>query len=231
MRVIPNSTPEQLWKWYQNCLAVHPVKTQVISSGFLWGVGDIAAQSISHSTAKKHLHIRVSTVPFLPHADREFKVDWKRVAITSIFGFGFVGPVGQFWYEGMDRFIRHRLQLQPNSVCFVATKVAMDGLIIGPFDLFMFFTYMGFCSGKNAVQVKEDLKRDFLPALILEGGIWPIVQVANFRYVPVRYQLLYVNLFCLLDSAFLSWMEQQKDTPWKQWFASISSFKFPGHGR
>ena len=56
----------KLWKWYQNCLSVHPVKTQVISSGFLWGVGDIAAQSISHSTAKKHLHIRVSTVPFLP---------------------------------------------------------------------------------------------------------------------------------------------------------------------
>lgn len=56
----------KLWKWYENCLAVHPVKTQVISSGFLWGVGDIAAQSISHSTAKKHLHIRVSTVPVLP---------------------------------------------------------------------------------------------------------------------------------------------------------------------
>lgn len=104
----------------------------------------------------------------------------------------------------------------------------MDGLIFGPFDLFVFFTYMGFSMGKSVAQVKEDVKRDFLPALILEGGIWPIVQVANFRYVPVRYQLLYVNIFCLLDSAFLSWVEQQKDAPWKQRFTSFTSLKERG---
>ncbi|XWS17269.1 hypothetical protein CRYUN_Cryun33cG0053200 [Craigia yunnanensis] len=101
----------------------------------------------------------------------------------------------------------------------------MDGLIFGPFDLFVFFTYMGLSIGKSVAQVKEDVKRDFLPALILEGGVWPIVQVANFRYVPVRYQLLYVNIFCLLDSAFLSWIEQQKDAPWKQRLASFTSLK------
>ncbi|XP_075484524.1 protein SYM1-like isoform X2 [Primulina tabacum] len=124
-------------------------------------------------------------------------------------------------YEGLDRFIRLRLQLRPNSFRFVGTKVAVDGIIFGPLDLLLFFTYMGFSTGKSATQVKEDVKRDFLPALILEGGIWPIVQVANFRFIPVRYQLLYVNFFCLLDSCFLSWLEQQEDAPWKQWFKSL----------
>ncbi|CAA0838532.1 Peroxisomal membrane 22 kDa (Mpv17/PMP22) family protein [Striga hermonthica] len=80
---------------------------------------------------------------------------------------------------------------------------------------------MGFSTGKTTAQVKEDVKRDFLPALVLEGGVWPIVQVANFRFVPVRYQLLYVNLFCLLDSCFLSWLEQQEDAAWKLWFKSL----------
>ncbi|KAK9029769.1 hypothetical protein V6N11_026871 [Hibiscus sabdariffa] len=210
----------QIWKWYQSCLSLHPVKTQVISSGFLWGVGDIAAQYITHSTAKNRLQFK--------DEDQEFKVNWKRVAVTSTFGFGFVGPVGHFWYEGLDKFIKMRLQLRPKSARFVAAKVAMDGLIFGPFDLFVFFTYMGFSTGKTVAQVKEDVKRDFLPALILEGGIWPIVQVANFRYVPVRYQLLYVNIFCLLDSAFLSWIEQQKDAPWKQKFTSFTSMKERG---
>lgn len=37
------------WRWYQRCLALHPVKTQVISSGILWGIGDVAAQSITRS--------------------------------------------------------------------------------------------------------------------------------------------------------------------------------------
>nr|XP_028965633.1 PXMP2/4 family protein 2-like isoform X2 [Malus domestica] len=160
--------------------------------------------------------------------DANFKVNWKRVAITSTFGFAFVGPVGHFWYEGLDKFIKLKLHLQPKSAQFVAAKVAMDGLIFGPLDLLVFFTYMGFSTGKNSVQVKEDLKRDFLPALALEGGVWPIVQTANFRYVPVRYQLLYVNIFCLLDSAFLSWVEQQKDAAWKQWFTSFTSVKERG---
>lgn len=49
----------KLWKWYQNSLAVHPVKTQVVSSGIIWGVGDIAAQSITHSTANNLSHAHV----------------------------------------------------------------------------------------------------------------------------------------------------------------------------
>lgn len=205
----------KLWKWYQNCLSVHPLKTQIVSSGVLWGVGDIAAQYITHCNAHKHLQ--------LLDADRSFTINWRRTAMTSIFGLGFVGPVGHFWYEGLDKFIRLKLLLEPKTVRFVGAKVAADGIIFGPLDLLAFFSYMGFANGKNITEVKEDLKRDFLPALVLEGGAWPIVQVANFRYVPVRYQLLYVNIFCLLDSAFLSWVEQQKDAKWKQWFAYSSA--------
>lgn len=116
-----------------------------------------------------------------------------------------------------------RLQLQPKSLRFVGTKVAMDTLIFGPVHLLVFLSYMGFSSGKSASQVKEIVKRDFFPALIVEGGVWPLAQAVNFRFVPVRYQLLYVNLFCLLDSAFLSWMEQQKDAAWKkQWLTAFT---------
>lgn len=207
----------RLWNWYQNCLSAHPVKTQVISSGLLWGFGDIVAQSISKSLSKKNIRLSVE--------DEEFKVDWKRVAITSMFGVGFVGPVGHFWYEGLDRFLSLRLQLQPKSLRLVGTKVAMDTLIFGPIHLLVFLSYMGFSSGKNARQVKEVVKRDFLPALVVEGGVWPLAQAVNFRFVPVRYQLLYVNVFCLLDSAFLSWMEQQKDAAWKKHW--LSSFTLP----
>ncbi|CAK7353352.1 unnamed protein product [Dovyalis caffra] len=202
----------KLWKWYQNCLALHPVKTQMISSGVIWGSGDIAAQSITRYTAKKYHQIK--------EEEKELKIDWKRVTTTSFFGFAIVGPVGHFWYKGLDQFIRSRIALRPNSSRFVGAKVALDGIIFGPLDLLLFFTYMGFATGKSVPQIKEDVKRDFLPALIVEGGIWPVVQVANFRFVPVRYQLLYVNIFCLLDSCFLSWLEQQEDAPWKQWLVS-----------
>ncbi|XP_015885230.1 uncharacterized protein LOC107420712 [Ziziphus jujuba] len=207
----------RLWKWYQNSLAVHPVKTQVISSSLIWGFGDIAAQTITQSTAKTSLQIQ--------DEDKEFKINWKRVATTSFFGLGFVGPVGHFWYEGLDRIIRLRLRLRPKSFRFVATKVAVDGFLFGPLDLLVFFTYMGFSTGKSVPQIKEDVKRDFLPAFLLEGGVWPVLQVVNFRFVPVRYQLLYVNFFCILDSCLLSWIEQQEDAQWKQWVKSFLPLK------
>nr|XP_043625718.1 protein sym-1-like [Erigeron canadensis] len=206
----------KIWKWYKKCLGVHPVKTQVISSGFIWGLGDLAAQAVTRATAYRKKYI------FLSDDDRDLRINWRRVVTTSLFGMVFVGPIGHFWYEGLDRFLMIKLQYPPKSMRFVATKVALDGIIFGPVDLFVFFAYMGFASGKNVSQVKEEVKRDFLPALIVEGGIWPIVQVVNFRFIPVRYQLLYVNLFCLLDSCFLSWLEQQQDAAWKQWFKTFS---------
>ncbi|KAK4768884.1 hypothetical protein SAY86_027034 [Trapa natans] len=213
----------RLWKWYQKCLRDHPVKTQVISSGLIWGAGDVAAQTITHSTAK--------SCNILQDDRDEWKINWRRVATTSLFGFGFVGPVGHYWYEGLDRLIRLRFQMQPNSMRFVASKVMIDGFIFGPFDLLVFFSYMGFSTGKSIPQIKEDVKRDFIPAFILEGAIWPVVQVANFRYVPVRYQLLYVNTFCLLDSCLLSWIEQQQNAPWKKWLTSFVPMNDKkGHG-
>lgn len=54
----------KLWRWYQNCLAVHPLKTQVISSGVIWGLGDIAAQTVTHATAVKKKPL-IKSVSFL----------------------------------------------------------------------------------------------------------------------------------------------------------------------
>ncbi|KAL3819031.1 hypothetical protein ACJIZ3_004936 [Penstemon smallii] len=98
----------RVWKWYQNCLATHPVKTQVISSAFIWGFGDIAAQTVTHSTAKPH-HVVSNSLETntyliillcceqLLGEDKELKINWRRVASTSLFGLAFIGPVGHFW--------------------------------------------------------------------------------------------------------------------------------------
>ncbi|XP_052488801.1 uncharacterized protein LOC105774048 isoform X3 [Gossypium raimondii] len=160
----------RIWKWYQSCLSLHPVKTQIISSGFLWGIGDVAAQYITHSTAKKRLQYHKDD-------DNEFKVNWKRVAVTSMFGFGFVGPVGHFWYEGLDKFIKMRLLLRPKSA-----------------------SRKKHCSS-------EGRREERLPPS-LDIGRW---RLANRS-----------------DSAFLSWIEQQKDAPWKQRFTSFTSMKEGG---
>lgn len=92
----------KLWKWYQNCLAVHPLKTQVISSGFLWGVGDIAAQYITHATAKSRLQLSV-TVTFPALFFLSFFLSSCYIFLIFCFfcmflGNGYVWFV-LFWYE------------------------------------------------------------------------------------------------------------------------------------
>ncbi|KAE8728796.1 hypothetical protein F3Y22_tig00004072pilonHSYRG00205 [Hibiscus syriacus] len=167
----------KLWKFYQNCLAIHPVKTRVVSSGLIWGFGDIAAQTINHSTAKKHHHLQ--------EKDKNLKINWKTSGYYKLVR---VRICWTSWSLLVRRFgPMHKVATSPTA---------------------KFFPFRG-CKG------------DFVPAFILEGGLWPIVQFANFQYIPVRYQLLYVNLFCLLDSCFLSWVEQQEDAPWKQWLNSL----------
>ncbi|KAL5070740.1 hypothetical protein RYX36_021627 [Vicia faba] len=46
-----------MWRWYQKCLVVHPVKTHVSSARFIWGAGDVAAQCVTHYTVLKRTTI------------------------------------------------------------------------------------------------------------------------------------------------------------------------------
>ena len=79
---------------------------------------------------------------------------------------------------------------------------------------------MGIC-GQD---VKEKLRRDFLSSYLAELAFWPAFQVVNFWKVPVRHQLLAVNMACLLDATFLCWCTPIPYSPflvpnmrWKIW--------------
>jgi protein Mpv17 len=123
----------RVWKWYQTKLATNPDSTQVISSGLLWGTRDIGAQYVSSQPENTAIYI------LMIKREKSFKIDWKRVATTSMFGFSFVGPVGHFWYEGLEHITRHSLRLRPSSWQFVTAKLAADSLLFGPVHLLTFF--------------------------------------------------------------------------------------------
>lgn len=53
--------------------------------------------------------------------------------------------------------------------------------------------------------VGNKIKRDFWSAYLAELVFWPAFQTINFWKVPVRHQLLTVNVACLLDATFLCW--------------------------
>ncbi|KAH9555046.1 hypothetical protein CY35_08G094200 [Sphagnum magellanicum] len=195
------------WVWYRFRLQQQPIRTQMVTSGILWAIGDAIAQSMSRSIEQRLVMKENSTTTIVDEnkcleGTLDHKTNWRRVATASFFGVGFVGPVGHLWYEAFESVCINRLKLKPNSFRFITTKVMADTFLFGHVHLLAFFTYMGLASGKPWDEVKHDVKRDFL---------------------PIRHQLLYVNCFCLVDSAYLSWVKHQDNAPWKKYLTSLVS--------
>lgn len=60
-------------------------------------------------------------------------------------------------------------------------------------------------------EFKRKMRVDFVPTLAAEVSLWPIVQSVNFSVVPLQHQLLVINLFTIIDAAFMSWARNQED--------------------
>lgn len=127
-------------------------------------------------------------------------------------------------YAWLEHFVKTSLQMRPKSTRFIVSKLALDTFIFGPVHLVAFFTWTGLVSGHSLQKIKKDVARDFVPAFLTEATVWPLIQFGNFRFVPVQHQLLFVNVFCLLDSAWLSWLKYEQDAAWKVAISKLVSW-------
>ena len=73
-----------------------------------------------------------------------------------------------------------------------------DTAIFGPLHVAGYFTHMVLSEGGTLGDVRRKLARDFWPTFSAELTVWPVVQTANFKLVPLQYQLLVVNLCTIL---------------------------------
>lgn len=119
----------KLWRWYQKCLEIHPVKTQVISSAFIWGFGDIAAQTITHHSTlrSQQQHLSSSVCPFLPHLYMCLSIHMR--FIFSIFCFCLVSKwralsVGLFYVHLTAPIYAFSVSLNPNLFVLMFFAVA-----------------------------------------------------------------------------------------------------------
>lgn len=47
--------------------------------------------------------------------------------------------------------------------------------------------------------------------MMVNWGLWIPAQVINFRFVPVKFQVLYSNVIALLFNAYLSYSQTTRD--------------------
>lgn len=177
----------KVWGRYEHSLKTRPLQTQMVTSTILWGLGDTFAQRI----------------------DKQHKQDKFRTVSTAAYGATVIGPIGHYFYHGMDKVVTRYFKI--GTFGFVVAKVLGDELLFGPIHVGGYFAWMTLAEGGSWQDVKNRVKQDFIPTFVAECLYWPFIQGFNFWKVPVKHQLLVVNTACLADSTFLSWAKAQDD--------------------
>ena len=70
----------------------------------------------------------------------------------------------------------------------------------------MFFTVMGLIESGNWQGVQEKFRDAYSTALLANYSVWPVVQLINFKIMPLQYRLPFVSSLGILWNAYLSWI-------------------------
>jgi len=208
-------------KFYSGYLDTYPLVVKSITSGFMYGIGDIMAQGIESKQQNK-----------------DFKLDIKRLIIFTTFGTIIAGPMYHYWFNNLDRlphliknmrirnherkfesfkkraetigvdiknlkYPAHNItDLEKTSV--ITSKVLADQLIFSPIYLCIFFYSVDLMNGKTLNETKEHLRKSFGNVFMADCALWPMAQMINFSYIPTKFAPFYVNILNLFWNTFLS---------------------------
>ncbi|CAG9773722.1 unnamed protein product [Ceutorhynchus assimilis] len=171
-------------KTYQKLLKEKFLLVQCVQTSFLMATGDVVCQQLVEKRGfRKHSNARTAQFAFL--------------------GFCLVGPAVTAWYKLLARTFGYDKNAK-STLC----KVACDQLIFAPGFLVIFISSVGLLHGLNAEQINDKLKKEHFEIVKTNWKIWPAVQVINFYFVPLKYQVLLVQAVAIFWNAYLSWMTQ-----------------------
>ena len=176
---------------YESTLLRRPLATKMAMSATVLGVADVGAQTLQHLQA-------ISKTA----AEKEFQLDVTRQRAVCAYSLGFQGPFGHWWYGFLEGTVAPRLP--PHMV--IGAKVLCDQAVNAFASNVIYFSFIPWCEGKRPEEVKQKLRMDLGPTYLIDCGFWPIASYFNFRYVPVRHQLLSCNVVLLGWTLFMSYV-------------------------
>ncbi|RKF63830.1 Protein sym1 [Erysiphe neolycopersici] len=198
-----------------------PVLTMMVTNAILSGIADTVAQSITAiraATSKTIKDSQNSDSDGIEFQDLDRKnstlqhdaiieprlkpppFDFERLMRFIAYGFMMAPP--QFkWFQ----FLSKIFPISKESGLLPALKmVAFDQMIYAPIGVATFFTVMTVAEGGDRRAVSIKLRDMFIPTLKANYMIWPLVQMVNFRLMPIRFQLPFVSTVGIAWTTYLS---------------------------
>uniref|UniRef100_V5GH15 Uncharacterized protein n=1 Tax=Kalmanozyma brasiliensis (strain GHG001) TaxID=1365824 RepID=V5GH15_KALBG len=177
-----------------------PWITLAVTNGILGVVADGAAQTLERvSQAQKraesaHRETAVAEV-------KEAKWDWSRSGRFLAFNVG-MAPLLAEW----NRFLEFRFPLRATPAA-AGGAAAAGAAALGS---------MGYMERGSIDGVKAKFHEMYIPAMLANWQLWPLVQLVNFRYMPLKYRVPFVSTVGILWTIGLSLLSQStrpKETP------------------
>jgi len=149
---------KKLWGRYLRALDKNPVRTKALTSATIGAAGDLIAQA----------------------TDDQEGIDLKRTAFVGGFGLMFGGPVGHYWFNGLERMI-------PGGGRALVAKVLLDQGLMNTFGTQVFFTSRGMIlegqSFGDSFSAATATTKEVLPTCWM---FWIPFHSVNFSKVPLN---------------------------------------------
>lgn len=199
------SSSSGLFAWYSKRLDTHPISTKCISAGLISSIGNVLAQGITYYQEKID-HESDSTDDDDKNSSKEnniwqdFSVDPAQVGRFAFLNVIFVAPVLHHWYNFINR------ALPGKSAWRVIQRTFWDEFVFSPLYIPVFLAGLWKLEGTSWPKIKNMIVKEVPGIIVAEWALWVPTMMVTFRYVPVKFQVLVINLVGVVWQTFLSFM-------------------------
>lgn len=126
-------------------------------------------------------------------------LDFVRTAKFGCIGFFMVGPTVRTWYGILDKLFGSK------GTTTTLKKVACDQLLFAPIFIATLISTIGLSQGSSLQGIKDKLKNEYPDIVTNNYKLWPMVQLINFYFIPLHYQVLVVQAVAILWNTYISY--------------------------
>ncbi|KAF2862759.1 hypothetical protein K470DRAFT_255671 [Piedraia hortae CBS 480.64] len=201
-----------LMRRFNASYAARPVFTTMVTNAVLGGIADTVAQTLTAFKRRQRQRQRQRNSDpeaFNPKDDffsveiqeLDRKVPWPDSSrgklapppfdferLVRFMAYGFImAPLQHRWFS----FLEKTFPLSGGKATTNAMRrVAFDQLIFAPCGLAAFFAFMTVAEGGGKRAVVRKFQDVYIPALKANYILWPMVQMLNFRVMPIQFQIV-----------------------------------------
>lgn len=194
-----SSSSQQSWfAWYSRRLDTHPVSTKCISAGLISSLGNVLAQMITYQQEMEKEE--VGDVQNQKKAWKDFRVDTGQVGRFAFLNVIFVAPVLHHWYNFINR------ALPGKSISRVLQRTFWDEFVFSPIYIPVFLAGLWKLEGTSWPKIQTMMVKEVPGIIVAEWALWVPTMIVTFRYAPVKFQVLVINVVGVVWQTFLSFM-------------------------